>query len=126
MKVPVRSDFVAAFLLATLTMASPEAAVAGCGEECDAQYSSEIDDCRTQYGDDPDDADDLVNCIQEARDNYRGCLDDCPSASLSLPRWRELVSYRYAVCLNPQNGARVLWQVRKPRLPPVLMTAPVP
>jgi hypothetical protein len=38
---------------------------ATCGEECDGQYSSAIDDCRSQYGDDPADADDLTNCIQE-------------------------------------------------------------
>ena len=60
-----------------------------CGEECDSQYSSAIDDCRSQYGDDPADADDLTNCIQEAKDDYRSCLDDCASAAISLPlRWR--------------------------------------
>jgi hypothetical protein len=59
-----------------------------CGEECDSQYSSAIDDCRSQYGDDPADADDLTDCIQEAKDDYRSCLDDCASAAISLPpRW---------------------------------------
>ena len=58
---------------------------ATCGEECDGQYSSAIDDCRSQYGDDPADADDLTNCIQEAKDDYRSCLDDCASAASSLP-----------------------------------------
>jgi hypothetical protein len=65
---------------------------ATCGEECDGQSSSAIDDCRSQYGDDPADADDLANCIQEARDDYRSCLDDCASAALPLPRWRGLVA----------------------------------
>jgi len=64
-------------------------APAACGEECDGQYSSAIDDCRYHYGDDPADADDLTNCIQEAREDYRSCLDDCASAAISLPRrWR--------------------------------------
>jgi hypothetical protein len=63
-----------------------------CGEECDSQYSSAIDDCRSQYGDDPADADDLTNCIQEAKDDYRSCLDDCASAAISLPGWRILVA----------------------------------
>jgi|SRR6516165_3366292 len=65
-----------------LGTATPGVAYATCGEECDATYSSDIDDCRSQFGDDPADADDLANCVQEARDNYRGCLDDCPTASL--------------------------------------------
>jgi hypothetical protein len=53
-----------------------------CGEECDGQYSSAIDDCHSRYGDDPADADDLANCVQEARDDYRSCLDDCAGAQL--------------------------------------------
>jgi hypothetical protein len=43
-------------------MVSSGGAVAGCGEECDVRYSSDIDNCRLQYGDDPSDADDLANC----------------------------------------------------------------
>jgi hypothetical protein len=82
----------AALALTTLMMALPGAARATCGEECDGQYSSTIDDCRSQYRDDPADADDLVNCIQEARDDYRSCLDDCASAAMSLPHWRGLVA----------------------------------
>jgi hypothetical protein len=50
---------------------------ATCGEECDGDYASAIDDCKSQYGDDPADADELATCIQEARDNYRSCLDSC-------------------------------------------------
>jgi hypothetical protein len=65
---------------------------ATCGEECDGQYSSAIDDCRSQYGDDPADADDLTNCVQQARDDYRSCLDDCASAAISPPRWGGLVA----------------------------------
>jgi hypothetical protein len=81
----VRSAAVA-FVLATLAMVPPSIAIAGCGEECDAGYSSEIDDCRTQYGDDPSDADDLAACIQGARDDYRSCLDDSPALAIALPR----------------------------------------
>jgi hypothetical protein len=87
----VRNPAAAAFMLATLTMVPPSGAIAGCGEECDARYSSDIDDCRSQYGDDPADADDLASCIQEARDDYRSCLDDCPALAIALPRRGELV-----------------------------------
>lgn len=63
----------------------PSAADATCSEECDNQYSSAIDDCRSQYGEDPAVADDLASCIQEAPDDYRSCLDDCANAAISLP-----------------------------------------
>jgi len=74
-------------LLAAL---APSKGRATCGEECDGQYSSAIDDCRLQYGDDPADADDLTNCIQDVRDDYRSCLDDC-AAMISPPRWRAVL-----------------------------------
>lgn len=56
---------------------TPGAAFATCGEECDQQYSSDVDDCHSNYGDDPADAGDLASCIQDARVNYGSCLDDC-------------------------------------------------
>jgi hypothetical protein len=81
----LRRSVLACCILVTLGTLVPGAADAACGEECDNQYSSTIDDCRSQYGDDPCDADDLANCIQEARDEYRSCLEDCASAAISLP-----------------------------------------
>jgi hypothetical protein len=90
---------------------------ATCGEECDGQYSSAIDDCRSQYGDGPADADDLTNCIQEAKDDYRNCLDDCASAAIfatrsAYPWWRlrppcgsdRSVGVRRAIELQPALG----------------------
>jgi hypothetical protein len=65
-------SFVLAF---GLLSAGPAGAT--CGEECDGEYASAIDDCKSQYGDDPADADELATCIQEARDSYRSCLDNC-------------------------------------------------
>ena len=75
----------AGYIFVVLALMLPGAANATCGEECDGQYASEIDDCHSQYGDDPRDAEDLTNCIQEARDTYRSCLDDC-AAAISVPR----------------------------------------
>jgi hypothetical protein len=71
---------------------APSKSRATCGEECDGQYSSDIDDCRSQYGDDPADFDDLTNCIQEAKEDYRSCLSDCASAMISRPRWPALLA----------------------------------
>lgn len=64
----------------------PRPANATCGEECDQQYSSDVDDCHSNYGDDPADADDLASCIQDARDDYQSCLDDCTSAMRTRQR----------------------------------------
>jgi hypothetical protein len=110
---------VSACVLAMLTIVSPGAANATCGEECDGQYASEIDDCHSQYGDDPRDADDLTNCIQEARDNYRSCLDDCASAAISVPQWRKLTAYGFALSLihqiAPVCSGRTVNRDRHPR-----------
>jgi hypothetical protein len=66
----------ACFLLIACVI-SPGSAIATCGEECDQQYASDVDDCHSQYGDDPKDADDLAACAQDARDDYGSCVNDC-------------------------------------------------
>jgi hypothetical protein len=114
----MRNTIVSTCVLVMLTIVSPGAANATCGEECDGQYASEIDDCHSQYGDDPRDADDLTNCIQEARDDYRSCLDDCASAAISIPRRRGLAGGTLTApvrspCRGPaRNGAALPWAVR--------------
>jgi hypothetical protein len=87
----MRSSVLVGYILVALGSLVPGTANATCGEECDSQYSFDIEDCRSQYGDDPADADDLASCNQEARDDYRSCLDDCASAAISPPHWRGLV-----------------------------------
>ena len=72
-----RSAFLAGLFVLAFGLVSARSAGATCGEECDGDYASAIDDCKSQYGDDPADADELATCIQEARDSYRTCLDNC-------------------------------------------------
>ncbi|MGB8684434.1 MAG: hypothetical protein WCD12_16225 [Candidatus Binatus sp.] len=50
---------------------------AACGEDCDSAYQSDVQSCHIMYGDDPEDADELSTCIQDARDDYRSCVEDC-------------------------------------------------
>ena len=73
----------AACILATASSFSPRIVTAACGENCDRQYRSDIDDCRLNSGEDLAHADDLAACIQKARDDYRSCLDDCVSLAIS-------------------------------------------
>ena len=60
-----------------LAVISPSAAIATCGEECDQQSSSDVDDCHSNFGDDPADAGDLARCIRDARDDYGDCVSKC-------------------------------------------------
>jgi hypothetical protein len=73
----VHFGFLVGCILLTLGMLAPDTVRPTCGRQCDASYSTDIDNCRLQYSDDPADADDLTNCVQEAKDDYRRCLDDC-------------------------------------------------
>jgi hypothetical protein len=97
--------FLVGCILLTLAMLAPDT-VRACGGQCDAGYSTDIDDCRLHYSDDPADADDLSNCIQEAKDEYRTCLDDCNSEGISLPRWHILVA-RSARSSSPAGPDRI-------------------
>jgi hypothetical protein len=92
MGIPMRRLLAVGCLFLAWAVIPPNAANATCGEECDQQYSSDVDDCHSNFGDDPADADDLATCIRETRDDYRSCLDDCASAAISLPGWRVLVA----------------------------------
>jgi hypothetical protein len=63
-------------LVAVLT-AFPRVAEATCGEDCDMEYQSDVETCHVSYGDDPADAADLARCIDNARGDYRSCVEDC-------------------------------------------------
>lgn len=64
-------------LMARLIGAKLGSVRASCGEDCDSAYESDTDSCHSMYGDDPADANDLATCIQNARDDYRSCVEDC-------------------------------------------------
>jgi hypothetical protein len=49
---------------------------AGCKGDCKDTYASEIEDCHLLH-DDPDDADDLKQCIEDAKDAYDSCIEEC-------------------------------------------------
>jgi hypothetical protein len=54
-------------LVLVLVALAPSKGRATCGEECDGQYSSAIDDCCLQYGDDPADSDDLKTASRKPK-----------------------------------------------------------
>jgi hypothetical protein len=63
-------------ILAMLILISASPAWAGCKSDCQDDYQSEVESCRTNY-DDPDDADELKICMDNAKSEYDSCVNDC-------------------------------------------------
>ena len=63
-------------VLAMLILISASPAWAGCKSDCQDDYQSEVQSCRANY-DDPDDADELQICIDNAKSGYESCINDC-------------------------------------------------
>jgi len=55
-------------------VASSVIAWAGCKSDCRDEYDSEVESCKLSH-DEPEDADDLRTCIQNARDEYESCIE---------------------------------------------------
>jgi hypothetical protein len=51
---------------------------AECKSDCRDEYDSKIESCKSQYAD-PEDVDELRQCIQTATDEYESCIEDCNS-----------------------------------------------
>jgi hypothetical protein len=49
---------------------------ADCKSDCQSEYESEITSCKTQYSD-PEDADDLQMCLDDAKSEYASCNNEC-------------------------------------------------
>ena len=54
-------------------------AIADCKSDCQNGYESEVESCKEQY-DDPDDADVLKVCIDDAKSEYESCIDECENS----------------------------------------------
>ena len=50
--------------------------IADCKSDCQDEYESEIGSCKTRY-DDPDDADELQTCMENAKSEYDSCVNEC-------------------------------------------------
>jgi hypothetical protein len=74
----MRRLLISALILgATLNTAS--FAVAGCKSDCQDEYESSVDSCKSSYGSDPDDSDSLRSCVDDAKSDFDSCEDDCDS-----------------------------------------------
>jgi hypothetical protein len=63
-------------ILAMIILISASPAWAGCKSDCQDDYQSEVESCRANY-DDPDDADELKICMDNAKSEYDSCVNDC-------------------------------------------------
>ena len=50
--------------------------LANCKSDCQDKYESAVESCKEQY-DDPDDADTLQMCIDNAKSEYESCIGEC-------------------------------------------------
>ena len=67
------------FILPAVLFAGSSAMIwAGCKSDCRDEYDSEVRSCQLRY-DDPDDVDELRQCIQSATDDYESSIDECNS-----------------------------------------------
>jgi hypothetical protein len=64
------------FVMLTLFGASTALIRAESASDCRDDFDSEVASCRSLY-DEPDDADDLQQCIQDAQDEYQSCIEEC-------------------------------------------------
>lgn len=75
-------------ILAIAALAMPlfaAVAHAECSRECADDYRSDVNFCQTVTGDDP--ADYGPSCVQNARDDYSTCVNDCSDPlDLSMAR----------------------------------------
>ena len=55
---------------------------ADCKEDCQNEYQSEVQSCKANY-DDPEDADDLKTCMDDAKKEYESCLEECETEARS-------------------------------------------
>jgi len=51
---------------------------AGCKTDCRDECDSAIESCKSLY-DDPQDVDELRQCIQDVTDEYESCIQECNS-----------------------------------------------
>jgi len=49
---------------------------AGCKSDCQEDYNSEVNSCKEQLND-PDDADELKICLDNALSEYNACVKEC-------------------------------------------------
>ena len=63
-------------ILAMIILISASPTWAGCKSDCQDDYQSEVESCRANY-DDPDDADELKICMDNAKSEYDSCVNDC-------------------------------------------------
>ena len=63
---------------AILILANVAASSGGCISDCRDHYEADVENCKLLY-DDPDDADSLQMCIDDARRQYDDCVDECES-----------------------------------------------
>ena len=65
-------------LAAIVLLSFPRPIAAGCKTDCQDTYQSAVEECHLLH-DTADEADDLKMCIDDAKDEYDSCKEECDS-----------------------------------------------
>jgi hypothetical protein len=63
-------------ILAVVILISVSPSWAGCKSDCKDDYQLEVESCRAGYND-PEAADELQICLDNAKSDYESCINDC-------------------------------------------------
>ncbi len=64
------------FAMAVLLLCGSSPAWAGCKSDCQEDYQSEVESCKANY-EEPEDADELQICMDNAKSEYQSCIVEC-------------------------------------------------
>jgi len=71
-----KKGIIAALVLLLMTFGFGPRLMASCESDCQEGYNSETLSCEEQFND-PDDADQLKDCMDSAKNEYDSCLVEC-------------------------------------------------
>ena len=77
-----------------------------CKSDCQGEYQSDVESCKSNYND-PEDADDLKQCLDDAQKQYQECIQECANEDSSqstyggLPGLARVASVCYEVRSRP-------------------------
>ena len=64
-----------AFFLVSAALLLPSFSIAGGNSDCRDEYDSAREDCMLMH-EDPDEADDLQMCLEDAKSAYEDCIEE--------------------------------------------------
>ena len=75
-RIMLEKRIIVAFVFVLMVFGFSIQSIAECKSDCLEEYESEVESCKEQY-DDPGEADMFQTCIEDAKNQYQSCIDEC-------------------------------------------------